>query len=167
MPTLIGHNRGPKWQPFVDQLKTILNTVAPGEIASFATMSHTLGRKITSNDYALQAARSELLRTQGIVFDSIRGIGYQRVDDATKVNGVKHGIRKMHRAAKRTLTRNRAADQSKLSAQVRVTQLQQDAFLVTIARITHGKSIKARAGKPPSAIADYFTALAAGLRKNG
>lgn len=165
MPAPIGHNRGPKWRPLVDQCKLMLSEANEGDTITFKAMSEALGRRITSTDYSLQAARKELLKEKGIVFDNVLGTGYRRVDEATKVAGVatKH-IKKMHRNAKRGLARNRAADPSKLPREVRATQLQQDAFLVTIARTTHGRSVKARTTKLPSAVADYFQDLAKKLR---
>lgn len=78
---------------------------AAGETVTFATIGAALGRKVDGGDSTVQSALRHLMNEDGIVFESVRGIGYKRLKDVDIVGTVERDRGKMRRHAKRVVKR--------------------------------------------------------------
>lgn len=74
---------------------------AVGEVVSFAQISDALGRKVEGDCSNIQSAVRRLLSADGMVFENVRSVGYQRLNDVEIVK-LSEGMReRLRRGARR------------------------------------------------------------------
>lgn len=84
-----------------------LKKAAIGEVVSLSAISQELGRKVGGEDSSIQSAIRRLLKTDGIVFENVRGVGYKRLRDEEIVNSSerdREGLRRKARKIVKKLT---------------------------------------------------------------
>lgn len=102
-----------------------------GDVVTFADIEAVTGRPYLESRHAVYAARRVLLRDENIVFDSVRGIGFKRLDDTEIVQTSARHLRKVRRAARNgAAVLNAVSDFSKLS---RENQMRHSASLSVLA----------------------------------
>jgi len=105
---------------------------------SYETIENEMSKTIDELRPALHSARKYLERDEGIVFECIRGSGYERLDDSKKVHSTKKFTRRIRRNAINGITRaNTVVNRANLSNedQLRLT-IQETALLAAQAAVT-------------------------------
>jgi len=137
------------------QLVDHLLTASVGQEMSYEELSKVLGHNILQQKYrsCLASARRILIKEHDIVFDTIRSVGIQRLNDAEIVLEGAVGIRKVRRACKRTARKVVCANYSTLSQDNKNTHNQS---LSTLGALMHVTSIKEqrKVGHAVSKVAD-------------
>ena len=106
---------------------------------SYETIENEMSKKLDELRPALHSARKYLERDEGIVFECIRGSGYERLDDSKKVHSTKKFTRRIRRNAINGITRaNTVVNRANLSNddQLRLTNIQETALLAAQAAVT-------------------------------
>lgn len=78
-----------------------LKQAAVGEVISFKALSEALGRKVEGADSSVQSAVRNLLSVDGVVFENVRGVGYQRLTDVEIVKSSEGMRERLRRGARR------------------------------------------------------------------
>jgi len=82
-------------------LKTMLSAAPIGQTLSYAAMTVAIGRDVKDRPWIMIAARKEVEKETGGLFETVRGIGVQRLPSAKIPDAGLHTLRKLRKCAKR------------------------------------------------------------------
>lgn len=98
-------NPTPRFQASLETrlLTEMLLAARIGDTVTFADMSAKVGYEVGGGDPHLQSAKHRAFNDKGAVFDSVRGIGYKRLNDGEIVSDATRDRERVGKAAKRAI----------------------------------------------------------------
>jgi hypothetical protein len=119
-----------------------LRTVPVGETISHKQLEQIVSRPLEKIRGALSTAFRRALRDDGIVFASIRGVGYVRCDDVAIVDQASADTSRIRRSAKRALERlAKVADYAALPPAKQLEHTTRMSVVAAITTMTRESSI--------------------------
>lgn len=82
-------------------LSEFLSKVPVGTSVTFSELSNAAGETVTSTSGSLRSAFTRIRRDHQIVFESVRGCGYKRLNDIEIVDSGENHAQRMRRSAER------------------------------------------------------------------
>lgn len=101
-------------------LTDMLLAARVGETVTFSDMSRKVGYEVGGGDPHLQSAKNRAFNEKGAVFDSVRRVGYKRLNDAEIVSDATRDRERVGKAAKRAIKKLATVNYSSLPEPERI-----------------------------------------------
>jgi hypothetical protein len=116
-------NPVPRFQASLEtrMLTEMLLSAQVGETVTFTDMSTRVGYNGGGGDPHLQSAKNRAFNEKGAVFDSVRGVGYKRLNDKEIVSDATRDRERVGKSAKRAIKKLATVKYSDLPESERLT----------------------------------------------
>ena len=138
-------------------IRSLLQECKPGEIVSYDAMTAAIGRDVHQRRHAIAKALRALMSEARVVFSAVRGVGYQRLDDAGIVATGADSLQRIRRTSRRGVKKLVCVDFENLSPEQRLSHNTRMTVLAMVGDATSGASVK----RVEAAVKDANAALPA------
>lgn len=124
-------------------LAQALETTKPGDIATFEALSSAIGRDVRKFAFPSLQSALRMQVNEGRVFESIRGVGYQRLTDSdiVKTQAAK-GLAHISRVARKTSKKILASSYDNLSNREKIDHNTQLSMLGAVGHLSKPSAMK-------------------------